>query len=304
MKKLIILQGPPASGKSTWTKEYMVSHADSTVVVSRDAIRHSFGEYNMNHEAEVTALEESQTIDAMEQNKDIINDATNLNPKYLPKWEKLAEKYGYEIEYKKFYIPFKEAVKRDQNEDRLHKVGKSVIKRFYRSYYPAEYEAEMKKTVFHYRREQDVANPFAVICDLDGTLAWMQGRSPYDGTRVNEDLCDHQLATLLQKLMCGGVMVLFTSGREGTEDCRQKTLQWLKDNLDPELYMQNGKQMFELYMRKEKDYRGDEIVKREIYENDIMPHYQVICAFDDRNKVVNMWREIGLLCCQVNDGDF
>lgn len=308
MKKLIILQGPPASGKSTWVKEYLSAHKSDTIVVSRDAIRHSFGEYNMKHEDEVTKREEQATIDAMVAGVDIINDATNLNPKYLPKWEELANYYGYTIEYKKFYVPFAEAVKRDQNADREHHVGKAVLKRFYMSYFKDEYMKEQMKTVEHYRMEQDKTLPKAVICDLDGTLAWMQGRSPYSTTDVDKDKIDQQLATLLNILMSAGIYVLFTSGREGTPECRQKTMQWLMDNLDPNAYdyqkLSGHDIRFSLIMRNQKDYRGDEIVKKELFENHIKPYYNVICAFDDRNKVVNMWRELGLLCCQVAEGDF
>jgi len=303
--KLIILQGPPASGKSTWVKEYMKT-AENTVVVSRDAIRHSFGAYNMDHEKEVTALEDSQTREALAAGKDVINDATNLNPKYLPKWEEIAKEYGAEIEYKQFYVPFKEAVERDKNADREHHVGKAVIKRFYMSYYKEQYENEMLKTVDHYRLPMDTSLPTAVMCDLDGTVAWMQKRSPYSTTDVDKDKVDPQLSMLLGLLMAYGIEVIFVSGRMGNDECRQKTYDWIKKNVPnsttPKL--SGVKDNFILLMRKDKDFRGDEIVKKEIFENEIKGNFNVIAVFDDRNKVVNMWRETGLLCCQVADGDF
>lgn len=311
MKKLIILQGPPASGKSTWVSEFLsTTSAKKTVkVVSRDEIRLRFGEYNHNHENEVSKIEKDEMRTAMKDRVDfVINDATNLNPKTIDMWEKMAKEYGYEIEYEKFYIPFKEAVARDKNEDRNHHVGKTVIKMFYMRYFKEQYEEEIKKTVNHYRLEQDNTLPKAVICDLDGTLAWMQHRSPYDTKTVDTDKIDPQLASLLNILMSAGIYVLFTSGREGTPECREKTLNWLKENLDESAYSHpkfSGNDFrFTLIMRKQKDYRGDEIVKKELFENCIQPYYNVICAFDDRNKVVNMWREIGLLCCQVAEGDF
>ena len=57
-------------------------------------------------------------------------------------------------------------------------------------------------------------------------------------------------------------------------------------------------------MRNANDYRPDEVIKKEIYEREIKGKYDIICVFDDRNKVVDMWREEGFLCCQVADGDF
>jgi hypothetical protein len=57
-------------------------------------------------------------------------------------------------------------------------------------------------------------------------------------------------------------------------------------------------------MRDEGDHRSDEVVKKEIYENYIAPWWDVVCVFEDRNRVVKMWRDIGLLVAQVWDGDF
>ena len=42
----------------------------------------------------------------------------------------------------------------------------------------------------------------------------------------------------------------------------------------------------------------------ELYEQHVKDHYDVLCVFDDRNQVVDMWREIGLKCLQVQPGDF
>jgi hypothetical protein len=57
-------------------------------------------------------------------------------------------------------------------------------------------------------------------------------------------------------------------------------------------------------MRTEGDHRSDDIVKKEIYEKRIAPQYDVVIVFDDRDKVVKMWRDLGLLCGQVYYGDF
>jgi hypothetical protein len=57
-------------------------------------------------------------------------------------------------------------------------------------------------------------------------------------------------------------------------------------------------------MRKHNDFRKDAIVKKEIYEEKIADHHDVLCVFDDRQLVVEMWRELGLTCMQVAPGDF
>jgi len=57
-------------------------------------------------------------------------------------------------------------------------------------------------------------------------------------------------------------------------------------------------------MRSQGDTRPDEIVKREIYEEHIKPLYNVDFVLDDRNKVVKMWRSLGLKVLQVAEGNF
>lgn len=57
-------------------------------------------------------------------------------------------------------------------------------------------------------------------------------------------------------------------------------------------------------MRPEGDERKDSIVKQEIYEKYIKDRYNVRFVLDDRNQVVDMWREVGLKVLQVAPGDF
>jgi hypothetical protein len=46
------------------------------------------------------------------------------------------------------------------------------------------------------------------------------------------------------------------------------------------------------------------VVKLEIFDREIRERYYVVGVFDDRNKVVSMWRSLGLTVYQVADGDF
>jgi hypothetical protein len=52
-------------------------------------------------------------------------------------------------------------------------------------------------------------------------------------------------------------------------------------------------------MRKAKDYRDDAIVKSEMLD-EILKTYSVIAVFDDRTKVVDMWRSRGLFVFDCN----
>jgi hypothetical protein len=57
-------------------------------------------------------------------------------------------------------------------------------------------------------------------------------------------------------------------------------------------------------MRSEYDMRKDSIVKEEIYRQEILGRYNVWLVLDDRNQVVDMWRNLGLRVLQVAPGNF
>ena len=64
----------------------------------------------------------------------------------------------------------------------------------------------------------------------------------------------------------------------------------------------------ELFMRAEGDYRPDDVIKKEMlvqcFGSVDVAVERVAGVFDDRDKVVKMWREVGITCFQVADGDF
>ena len=59
-----------------------------------------------------------------------------------------------------------------------------------------------------------------------------------------------------------------------------------------------------MLMRRTKDYRSDDIVKKEMLDEMRAIGYNPTLVFDDRDRVVKMWRENGLRCFQVAEGDF
>lgn len=132
----------------------------------------------------------------------------------------------------------------------------------------------------------------AIICDIDGTIAHMGERSPYDWHKVGTDNPDKIVIDLLRRH--DDRVVILLSGRD--EVCRSETVQWLAENRVPFHY---------LHMRPEGDNRKDSIVKRELFEEYIRDHFNVEFVLDDRNQVVDMWRnELGLKVLQVAAGDF
>lgn len=131
----------------------------------------------------------------------------------------------------------------------------------------------------------------AIICDIDGTLAHMGERSPYDWHRVREDTTDQVVIEVLRRF--DDHEVILVSGRDAI--CRRETVDWLKENRIP---------FHHLFMRPERDSRKDVEIKQEIYDNEIKGKFSVTLVLDDRNQVVKMWRDNGLKCLQVAEGDF
>lgn len=290
MPKLLILQGAPASGKSTFARQ--LAHEDkSYVIVNRDSIRNSRGDYWIpSQEDYITSIEEFSIKNALGRGYNVIVDATNLNPITINKWKVIADEFNAEIEFKMFEISFEDAVARDKLRD--NSVGEKVIKEFFRKYFPE------KLTPFFDDRfilKPDVAASQVVLCDIDGTIALRRGRSPYDQSKVLEDAFDPRMNFLLSSLS-EKFQIIFLSGRQDTKQCREDTEKWLKDNL--------GLSEVTLIMRSEGDFRPDDVIKKELYQKYIKDRYNVVCVFDDRDKVVKMWRSLGLLCCQVYYGNF
>ncbi|MFP5226631.1 MAG: hypothetical protein ACLGXA_03310, partial [Acidobacteriota bacterium] len=111
-------------------------------------------------------------------------------------------------------------------------------------------------------------------------------------SQVHTDL-PHGHIVQLVKLLRERYPVIFVSGRKA--ECREATMDWLFSNVgftDP------------LFMRADGDNRDDRIVKEEIYRREIEGKYNVLFVLDDRNRVVEKWRELGLPCLQVAKGDF
>ena len=147
----------------------------------------------------------------------------------------------------------------------------------------------------------------AIICDLDGTLALKHdGRSWYDASTSDLDNPNEPVLALLrfvQEANWHGLnqeqncQIIFLSGRQ--EKDREPTEKFLE---------KHRLNRYPLFMRTTDDFRNDTIIKRELYEENIKGKYEILFVLDDRNSekcpVVDMWRELGLPCFQVADGNF
>ena len=142
------------------------------------------------------------------------------------------------------------------------------------------------------------------IVDIDGTIANGEHRVHLAKEKKWDeyfDLCHldtpiWQMQALLADLGTNDHNeIVYFSGR--AERIRGKTVMWMHEHNFPK---------GPLYMRSDGDHRPDHIVKKEMYLKYLedAANEQPVLVFDDRDQVVKMWRELGLVCAQVAYGDF
>ncbi len=133
--------------------------------------------------------------------------------------------------------------------------------------------------------------PSCYIFDIDGTLAKLNGRSPYDYSKVIEDLPREKVINMVDILQWE-YDIIICSWRP--DSCKEDTELWLRTNKIKYHW---------LYLRKTWDKRSDVIVKTEMLQ-DIIKIYNIEWIFEDRDRVVEMWRSHWYQCYQVNYGNF
>ena len=141
------------------------------------------------------------------------------------------------------------------------------------------------------------------IFDMDGTLCDSDHRKHYlaDGKKdwagwfkdMHLDPVHEDVAQFYEYAVERNIPVFICTGRD--DSSREVSQSWLDDN---------GFNVDELYMRHTGDRRDDSIVKKEMLEQIRALGYNPVLAFDDRDRVVKMWRENGVRCFQVAPGDF
>lgn len=302
------MRGYPGSGKSTRARK--IAEETGAVVVCRDDLRMMLhGTYwsgKRELEDQVTIAERAAVQAYLKAGVSVVVDETNLEPVFLRKWAKLASQYGAEFVRVDIETPVSHCIVADQQRalDGGRHVGADVIRRMAKRHPIANWPDIQAPPTFEPKPVEWVEGlPEAIIVDIDGTLAHMNGRSPYDYSQVHTDTVDEQVRWLVNLIdqygSPRGVYILIVSGRDDT--CREATQEWL---------WRNGVGYDELYMRPTgaKDERGnklpDYLVKYDLFNENIRGKYNVRFVLDDRDQVVNLWRAIGLKCLQVQPGDF
>lgn len=291
-----ILVGLPASGKSSWSREH-VAENPNTVIVNNDTIRNDYMDQNKitkwspQVEEVVRVQRELAVRTAKNRSQNVILDNTHMNPKTRRQTVEFCEGLGYTVELVDFqHVSVNECVKRDAQREGRARVGEKVIRDMYRKFSPRPAEGELPDW-----QPNDWLTK-AIIVDLDGTLAQMTARGPFDEHLVHTDQVRLFVRTTVWALYNAGFQVIFMSGR--SERCRDLSEQWIEQ--------QCGFQEYMLFMRGADDRRRDSDVKRDLYQQHVEGRYSVMSVFDDRSEVIrNCWKPLGLpvFRCGLIDAD-
>lgn len=280
------MRGLPASGKSTKAKE-ILEHG-GTVRVNKDLLR------TMLHYDKFTGKNEAITQDVssiivgemLTRGINVVVDDTNLNPKTLEGWKTLAEFNDSTVDVIDIYTDVGECIARDfaRAQQGERSVGKDVIIKM-----ALQYKDFLKGEKF-------------ILCDLDGTLCDINHRLQYakgetkDWDKFFAGVPDDSLREDVWKEVCDAsaehqARVIFVSARP--ERCRKDTEEWFTKMGVGGHYL--------LLMRPDHDKREDSLVKREMYDK-YLKNLDIVKVFDDRPRVIRMWRDLGLNVEDVGEG--
>lgn len=247
-------------------------------------------------EKQINVAQRAQIDALLRAGVNVICDDTNLRGKTVKELAELALMAGAAVTLEDFtQVPVEICIERDATRPEPEQVGPEVIRRMHARYLAGKRaEIELPKAVTVEKYEPSLDLPPAILVDLDGTVAIMGRRSPYDASLVHLDTPNAPVIEAVRAMHAAGHTIVFCSGRTG--DYQPLTEDWLAEHV--------GVPYAALHMRKTGDTRRDAVVKREIFENEIRHRWRVVAVFDDRNQVVRMWRELGLTVFQVAEGNF
>jgi predicted kinase len=297
MPTLTITRGLPGSGKTTWARQQ-----GGHVRVNRDELRrmlHGGPLHTGWAEIQVTLAQRAAVEALLRAGLNVICDDTNLRARVVRDLADLARLVGAGVVVHDFTdVPVDECVTRDALRPEGERVGEEVIREMWRRYLagrrlPLPVPA-LAPAVAPTRYEPPPGRPEAFLVDIDGTVAVMGGRSPYDETRVHEDSPNEPVIRVVRALHAAGYRIVFCSGR--TDASRESTAAWLARHV--------GVPYDALLMRPAGDQRKDSVVKAELFDKHVRHAYRVVGVLDDRMQVVRMWRALGLTVMQVAEGDF
>lgn len=313
---LYIFRGLPGCGKSTKARE--MQRVQGGVVVERDEIRFTlYGTYHdpaIVDEKLVSEYQNAMIDMSLQMNMNVFVSDMNLRNSYVKALIEKAWKFKQEWEVVDLTnVPLVTCLLNNESHERQVQgkvVDRDVIRdlhaRFINGqphplplYFTGAKVEKPKLGRIPYLPTYDL--PKAILVDIDGTVARMHNRGPFEEDKVGDDLPIENVMKMVEHAALADCTIVFMSGR--TDGCEGDTEDWLLKHMP---WLDYGDVWWELHMRRSVEDRGrpDDDVKYDLFMDRVARRFHVLYVLDDRNKVVKMWREIGLTCAQVAEGDF
>lgn len=311
-----VYRGMPGVGKSTDALKAQKAaqwRGQLAIIVERDQIRRELDPsrtkwYTGEFEDEVTTLQRARIKAAFVLGADVYVADTNLPNASVRSLMRLAVNAGAEVQIidmrdpKEF--PLELILERERKRHPSKQVGEEFLRERYERFIqgktltnPELPEPTPEHVVEPYEQPYEQTTTKAVIFDIDGTLAIMGDRNPYDGHLVHLDSINEDVRQALWHYHDQGHTVYIVTGRD--EKYREVTEKWLVAN---QAYYDH------MYMRPtepdDKPKTEDSVVKHNLFNLHIRPKgHRIVGVYDDRHRVLRMWRKLGLTTFHINGPD-
>lgn len=284
MPEVLILAGVSGSGKSTFAVQWCEENPPA-LRINKDSIRQSILPHSLRNywrttdksyirrvESLVESLQTQQIQAALSRDWNIVIDNTHTKLSCINQLLRTLQAYPVRVRFKLIDTPVEECVVRDSRREAS--VGEAVIRQ------QATNLAQTRK-MFDFQQvftflpqnsakglcQQAETLPPCVLVDIDGTVAEMNSRFPFDWEKVQTDQPKMPIIRLVKALKAASYGIIFFSGRDAV--CRNQTLSWLCEHFSWQ------PTDFELFMRPHKDCRKDSVVKKEMFDQYIRGKYFV-----------------------------
>lgn len=134
MKQVILTSGIPASGKSTWSKEFVKTNTNFKRI-NKDSLREMIDPaFSKENETLINKIQNQLIITFLKNGNSVIIDNTHVKKSYFNNIKTLLSslKEKIELSEKVFHIELEEAIDRDNKREA--KVGEDVIRKMFESF--------------------------------------------------------------------------------------------------------------------------------------------------------------------------